>query len=341
MPWVRKIYDSQNMIIVTGGAGFIGANIVKALNDEGRRDILVVDNLEQADKFKNLVDCEIANFMDKREFRQRLLANTIAEDIQIVFHEGACSDTMATDGRYVMDNNYTYSRELLSFCVRQNAQFIYASSASVYGDNQHFAETVKNEKPLNVYAYSKWLFDQHVRTLLPQPKIQIVGLRYFNVYGSREQHKGRMASVAYHFYHQYLQNGFVNLFEGTDGYANGEQRRDFVFADDVAAVNLHFAVNPDVCGVYNVGTGKCASFNNVGLAVVNTLRGSQQKKPLTLLQAIKAEELRYVPLPAALNGKYQSFTEADLKGLRASGYDREFHDVEQGVRKYLNRLAST
>ena len=208
-------------IIVTGAAGFIGSNIVKALNARGMTDIVAVDNLAKADKFKNLVDCEIAEYVDKKDFLDVVESGELGGDIEAILHQGACSDTMETDGRYMMDNNYRYSLSLLEWCQEEAVPFLYASSAAVYGGSTAFREDRACESPLNVYGYSKFLFDQYVRRMWQDKTSQIVGFRYFNVYGPREQHKGRMASVAYHFFNQYHAEGKVKLFEGCDGYANG------------------------------------------------------------------------------------------------------------------------
>ena len=255
-----------------------------------------------------------------------------------MFHEGACSDTMEHNGVYMMQNNYEYSKSLLEYCEFSKAQFIYASSASVYGGGRVFKETRAHEAPLNVYGYSKFLFDQYVRRIA-KPKTQIVGFRYFNVYGPREQHKGRMASVAYHFFNQYRAEGKVKLFEGSDSYANGEQRRDFISVEDVVRVNLFFLDHPDSSGIFNVGTGRCQSFNDVAVATVNALRKNQGEAPLSLQALQSAGIVTYIPFPPALVGKYQSYTEADITAMRAIGYDSPFLTVEQGVERYIETLS--
>jgi len=326
------------MIIVTGGAGFIGSNIVKGLNDSGRDDVVVVDNLEQGQKFLNLVDCDIADYVDKRDFISAIRAGEYGNEVEAVFHLGACSDTMNYDGLYMMSNNYEYSKTLLHFCQQHAASYIYASSASVYGAGPVFRESPEFESPLNVYAYSKFLFDNYVRRMYDQRTAQIVGLRYFNVYGDREQHKGRMASVAFHFTNQYLEAGHVKLFEGYDGYENGAQLRDFVSVEDVVALNLFLLENPAVSGIFNVGTGHCQSFNDVAVATVNRCREEQGEPPLTLEQMQAQGLIRYIDFPETLKGKYQSYTEADITALREAGYDRPFLTVEQGVGRYVGRL---
>jgi ADP-L-glycero-D-manno-heptose 6-epimerase len=326
--------------VVTGACGFIGANLVKALNERGIGNIIAVDNLERADKFKNLVDCEIADYLDKRDFLQYVEEGYFDNAIEAVFHEGACSDTMETDGRYMMANNYRYSLSLLDFCLDQEIPLLYASSASVYGGGRVFKEDRSFEAPLNVYGYSKFLFDQVVRRRLPEANSQVVGFRYFNVYGPREQHKGRMASVAFHHFNQYRDSGKVKLFEGCDGYGNGEQSRDFVFVEDVVNVNLHFLDNPDSSGIFNLGTGRAQPFNDIAIATVNTCRALEGKPALSLAEMVAQGIVEYVDFPEALKGKYQSYTEADISALRAAGYRADFATVEQGVAKYVRHLAA-
>src|ERR1035437_9477275 len=269
--------------IVTGARGFIGANLVKGLNARGIDNIIAVDNLTCADKFKNLVDCEIADYLDKQEFIDLVEHGHFDDSVSAVLHQGACSDTMENDGRYMMENNYRYSMALLDFCLDEEIPFLYASSASVYGGGSVFEESREFEAPLNVYGYSKFLFDQLVRRRLPEAASPVVGFRYFNVYGPREQHKGRMASVAFHFFNQFQAEGRVKLFEGQAGYANGEQRRDFVFVDDVVKVNLHFLETHD-SGIFNLGTGRSQSFNDVAVATVNACRAARGESALSLEQ---------------------------------------------------------
>jgi len=313
------------MIIVTGGAGFVGSNLVLALNQRGHSDILVVDDLKDGTKFKNLVDAEIADYRDKDAFLQQLhTLNHSFGPVEAVFHNGACSDTTEWNGQYMMSVNYEYSKALLDYCQSRNIPFIYASSAAVYGGGKVFKEERGHEAPLNVYGYSKFLFDQYVRRRIKTGlKSQVVGFRYFNVYGPREQHKGKMASTAFHFNNQILETGKCKLFQGSDGYADGEQRRDFIHVDDVCAVNLWSWEHPKVSGIFNLGTGRAQPFNDVAKAVVK-YHGKGK--------------IEYIPFPDVLKGRYQSFTEADMSALRAAGCDHQFMTVEQGVEKYLQWL---
>jgi len=324
------------MIIVTGAAGFIGSNNVKALNAQGLTDIIAVDNLTKADKFRNLADCDIADYIDKHELLQLVRSGRLARP-EVIFHQGACSDTLQTDGRYMLDNNYRYSLELFRWCQDQGTPMIYASSAAVYGLGPRFVEGRANERPLNVYGYSKALFDQVVRRDLKRLKAPVVGLRYFNVYGPREGHKGRMASVAFHHFNQFRADGRVRLFESSHGYADGEQRRDFIHVDDIIRANLHFWSRP-VSGVYNLGTGRAQTFNDVALAVVNTLREHEGHGPLPLEQAVNQGLIEYIAFPEALKGKYQAYTQADLTQLRAAGFEDAFQSVDHGAAGYVRWL---
>jgi len=326
--------------VVTGAAGFIGSRIVEALNRAGVTDIVAVDNLERSPKVENLARLEIADFLDKREFLERL--ESFDDAVEAVLHQGACSDTMEADGRYMMENNYRYSRTLLDWCQEAEVPLLYASSASVYGPGPEFREERACERPLNVYGYSKFLFDQLVRRTLGYShgalgrggSAQIVGLRYFNVYGPNEAHKGRMASVAFHAYNQLLSSGKVQLFEGSAGYGNGEQRRDFVHVDDVVDVNLWFLEHREVSGIFNCGTGRAQTFNQLAAATINALQGAEH----TAREWAQRGLIEYVAFPQGLKEKYQSFTEADLSRLRAAGYPGEFRGVEQGVASYVGEL---
>ena len=257
------------MIIVTGGAGFIGSNLVLGLNARGYDDILVVDHLKQGVKYRNLVECKIADYLDRDTFLQRLQqGDFVNQPIEAIFHQGACSTTTEWDGQYMMTNNYEYSKILFHYCQQYHIPFIYASSAAVYGGNQQFREALAYESPLNVYGYSKFQFDQYLRRHQHNLSSQVVGLRYFNVYGPREAHKGSMASVAFHLNNQLKEGDEIRLFEGCDGYDHGEQRRDFVYVGDVVDINLWFLDNPSVSGIYNCGTGRSQTFNDVAHAVI-------------------------------------------------------------------------
>jgi ADP-L-glycero-D-manno-heptose 6-epimerase len=318
--------------IVTGAAGFIGSKLVEGLNRRGIGEVIAVDNLAHADKFRNLAACEIADYVDQQEFLSRI--DDFAGAVEAVFHQGACSDTMETDGRYMLDNNYAYSKRLLAWCQEEEVPLIYASSASVYGAGPEFREERRCEKPLNVYGYSKFLLDQFVRRRLGESTSQIAGLRYFNVYGPNEQHKGRMASVAYHAYHQLLAGGRVKLFVGSDGYGNGEQKRDFVYVEDVVAVNLWLLEHPEVSGVFNCGTGRAQTFNELAAAVINAAQATR----FSLKELVQKGLIEYIAFPPALIGKYQSYTQADLAHLRRAGYNGAFRPVEQGVAAYVAEL---
>jgi ADP-L-glycero-D-manno-heptose 6-epimerase len=323
-------------LIVTGAAGFIGSNLVKALNARGENDIVAVDNLKRAEKVANIADCEISGYVDKLELVGRLNAGHFGDKVRAVLHQGACSDTMETDGRYMMENNYQYSLDLLAWCQEKRVPFIYASSASVYGAGREFKEARENERPLNVYGYSKFLFDQAVRRMVDARTAQVAGFRYFNVYGPREAHKGRMASVAFHFFNQYRDGGKVRLFEGSDGFGAGEQTRDFISVEDVVAVNLYFLDQPKLSGIFNVGTGRGQTFNEVAVATVNAVRKSRGEAPLALEALRSAGALEYVAFPPQLVGKYQSYTQANVTALRAAGYREPFLDVEEGVGRYVS-----
>ncbi|WP_432784759.1 ADP-L-glycero-D-manno-heptose-6-epimerase [Oligella sp. MSHR50489EDL] len=326
------------MIVVTGAAGFIGSQLVKGLNEQGFNDILIVDDLLQGDKFINLRDNQIADYKDKDLFRKELLADELAP-ISIVFHQGACSDTTERDGRFMMDNNYQVSLELLNYCQEKRIPFIYASSAATYGAKQTFTEDPASEGPLNVYGYSKFLFDQVVRRRLAERTAQIVGLRYFNVYGPHEQHKARMASVAFHHFNQFMAEGRVRLFGEYDGYGPGEQVRDFIYVEDVVKVNLHFMNNPQISGIFNCGTGHAQPFNDIAHTVINTVRSARGESALSLDEQIAQGLLQYIDFPDDLKGRYQSYTQANTDKLRQEGaYQERFKRVQEGVAEYVRYL---
>lgn len=309
------------MIVVTGGAGFIGSNLVKQLNSTYPDiPIIVVDDLTDGVKFRNILDCTITDYLDRKEFLEQIKKNKIFSKLKAVFHQGACSVTTEWNGRYMMENNYDYSKDLLHYCLAWKIPFIYASSAAVYGLGTVFKEELIYEKPVNVYAYSKYLFDQYVRSIFNEIKSQVVGLRYFNVYGPNENHKGSMASVVLHAVKQLKETGIISLFEGTEGYANGEQLRDFIYVDDAVAVNLWF-LESKKSGIYNAGTGNCESFNALAQAVIDFYgRG----------------EIHYIPFPEHLRDCYQNFTKANLAKLRNAGYQGVFRNVATGVKDYLS-----
>jgi ADP-L-glycero-D-manno-heptose 6-epimerase len=318
--------------VVTGAAGFIGSRIVEGLNRRGITEIIAVDNLAQSDKIGNLARCEIADYLDQSAFLAGI--DKLEGAVEAVLHQGACSDTMESDGRYMMENNYRYSVRLLDWCQEEQVPLLYASSAAVYGAGPNFREERHCEKPLNVYGYSKFLFDQYVRRILGDAEAQVVGLRYFNVYGPNEAHKGRMASVAFHAFNQFKAEGKVKLFVGSGGYGDGEQQRDFVHVDDTVAVNLWMLEHPEVSGVFNCGTGRAQTFNEVAAAVINTVRGTRASP-----QELAEEKLiQYVPFPAQLQGKYQSYTQADLSRLRGAGLQGDFMSVQDGVAAYVKEL---
>jgi len=305
------------MIVVTGGAGFIGSNIVKGLNDAGEEDILVVDNLSNAEKHLNLNSLSIADYLDKDDYLNSL---NKFQNVSAIFHQGACSSTTEQDGKYMMSNNYEYSKTLLNHCLKNKIDFLYASSAAVYGNGEKgFVEERESEYPLNVYGFSKFAFDNYVRLILPKTESQVMGLRYFNVYGPQENHKGRMASVALHLFHQLQETGKMKLFEGS-----GNFRRDFIHVADTVKINLQFYESKS-SGIFNAGTGKARSFEDIA-TTLQLLHGSG--------------ELETIPFPEDLLGKYQEFTEAGLNNLRHAGYTGEFISLEEGVGQYYQLLSA-
>ncbi len=302
------------MWIVTGGAGFIGSNLVQALNARGHAEILVVDRASEDPP--NLRGLRISDLVSPEMFLAALERKALPARIAGIFHQGACADTTLTDERYMMENNVSFSQAGLSFALERRIPFVYASSAAVYGAGGQFRECPENERPLNLYGRSKLIFDNHVRGLLPPASSTVIGLRYFNVYGPREAHKGRMASMVYQLYRQLRETGRARLFEGSGGYAAGEQRRDFVSVRDAVAVNLFFAEGAPRQGIFNVGTGNARSFNEVARRIIHLLgRG----------------EIEYIPFPEGLREKYQNLTEADLSALRAAGYQGKFTSLENGL----------
>jgi ADP-L-glycero-D-manno-heptose 6-epimerase len=327
-------------VVVTGAAGMIGSNLVHGLNGIGINDVIAVDDLTDGPKYRNLMGAQLSDYFDKSEFYARYAKGEFGQ-VDAIFHEGACSDTMEHDGRFMMETNYRCSKGLLDAAQAQGTRLLYASSAATYGGSASFVEMPAFEQPLNVYGYSKLLFDNVVRRMLPHSKAQVVGFRYFNVYGPREQHKGRMASVAFHHFNQFRETGKVRLFGEYADYGPGQQSRDFISVGDVVAVNLWFLQHPDVSGIFNLGTGRAQPFNDVALATVNTARARKGEAALPLDALVEQGLIEYTPFPEALVGKYQSFTQADLNELRGTGCDHAFADVATGVASYFDWLTTS
>jgi ADP-L-glycero-D-manno-heptose 6-epimerase len=324
-------------IVVTGAAGMIGSNIVHGLNALGHDDVIAVDDLTDGPKYRNLLGARISDYFDKTEFYTRFAHGDFGK-VDAVLHQGACSDTMEHNGRFMLDTNYRCSKDLLDACQIQGTRLLYASSAATYGGSDTFREEPAFEQPLNVYGYSKLLFDNVVRRMLPAATTQVAGFRYFNVYGPREQHKGRMASVAFHNFNQFREAGKVKLFGEYGGYGAGGQTRDFISVDDVVAINLWFLQNPSKSGIFNLGTGRAQPFNDVAVAVVNASRAAKGEAALPLAELVKLGLIEYIPFPDALVGKYQCYTQADMTLLRAAGCDHRFADVATGVARYVEWL---
>jgi ADP-L-glycero-D-manno-heptose 6-epimerase len=305
------------MIILTGGAGFIGSNLLSALNAKGVTDVIVVD---RRDRLRNLDDLKFSDLMQPDEFARAIERKSLPDRIGAIFHQGACADTTCTDGHYMINNNFTFSKSILHFALSRKVPLVYASSAAVYGGSSASAPSRENERPLNLYALSKLAFDNHVRIVAAKSQSTVAGLRYFNVYGPRESHKGKMASMVYQLYRQLKTSGRARLFESTGGYGDGEQRRDFVFVNDIVRVNLALAEGPVRNGVFNVGTGEARSFNEVARTIITQLG---------------AGEIEYIPFPKSLAGKYQSFTQADISALRNTGYTDSLSTLESGIAKSI------
>jgi len=310
--------EEDFMIVVTGGAGFIGSNIVRGLNRTGYTDILIVDDLSKGEKCRNLNALRFSDYVDK-DFFLNHADRFLSRKTEAVIHQGACTDTMEHDGLKMMALNFEYTKKLFEKAMKKKIRFIYASSASVYGNGAHgFSEDPRNENPLNVYAFSKYLFDAYLRKNRAHCPVQTAGLRYFNVYGQQENHKGRMASTVYHFYHQLKETGEARLFEGSDKFL-----RDFIYVDDVVEVNLFLLDHPEISGIYNCGTGKAESFTLIAR---------------TLTELMGQGKLKTVPFPEELRGKYQSFTQAETTALRQAGYTRTFTELKEGVSLYYEYL---
>lgn len=318
------------LIVVTGGAGFIGSNLVHALNARGREDVVIVDDLTRVEKYRNLVGARVADYIHKDDFLAVLCDDSgRLGEIEVVLHQGACSSTTHPDGKYVIQNNYEFSRRLFDVCRARGARLIYASSAAVYGSEPSCSECPDHEAPLNAYGFSKLLFDQYVRAqrgsiASSTEPTQVVGLRYFNVYGPREDHKGYMASVVGRFADQLAAGGPIRIFGASHGVGPGQHSRDFICVEDVVSVVLWFLDHPGTSGVFNCGTGAARTFEEVAEQVIDWYGSGS---------------LEYVEMPGSLVDAYQARTRADLASLRAAGYDGEFDPVEVGVPRYLDARA--
>ena len=319
------------MIVVTGGSGFIGSNLVKFLNDMGEEEILIVEELDTyVKKFENLKDLTYLDCLDKQAFIQDLKRNSTKykNNISQIFHLGACSKTTEPDRDYIMSTNFVYSKDLLEYSANNKISLIYASSASVYGEGKAFIEQPKYESYLNHYAESKLMFDNYYRDNMPKINSQVVGLRYFNVFGPRENHKEGMSSVVYHFFNQRKSHSHISLFKGSHGYEDGEQRRDFIHVDDTVKVKNWFKQNPAISGIYNVGTGTSRTFNDIAVCVLDYYKNEDPNAVMS-----------YIDFPEGLEDQYQAFTEADMSLLKSKGYNESFTSLEKGVKSYLDWLS--
>tara|TARA_B100000287_G_C20674154_1_gene794603 strand:+ start:3985 stop:4917 length:933 start_codon:yes stop_codon:yes gene_type:complete len=308
------------LIIITGAAGFIGSNIAKRLNLMGRNDLLLLDNKKKYPSPNNLAKIKYQDYLHYDD-----IDHIKGENLECIFHQGACSDTMEYDRDFMMSVNYEYSLKMLDFAKSNQSKFIYASSASVYGTNQDSEEIERNENPLNLYAESKLLFDKYVM----QQDYPAVGLRYFNVYGPGEEHKNKMASMPYKMAKEFSKEGNITLFKGTDGYKDGEQKRDFIYVEDVVSVNIFFMENLNH-NIFNVGTGEAKSFNEIAKIIFKYEKKDNFK-----------DYINYIDMPDSLKTKYQNFTEANIKKLRKSGYNYDFYNLQEGIFSYLNILATS
>jgi len=316
------------MIIVTGGAGFIGSCIVKRLNDLGRKDIIMVDNLGTSEKWLNLRNLKYINFIHKNDFFDEL---PNLKNVELIIHMGACTSTTEQDANYLMKNNFIYSKKIYDYCAQNNVRLIYASSAATYGNGDNGyddEENIDNLLPLNMYGYSKHLFDQYLKeiegTIENKMPPQCVGLKFFNVYGPNEYHKETMASVMFHSFNQIKKNKVVKLFKSyKSDYKHGEQKRDFVYVKDVVSVIEFFLNNPKKSGLFNLGTGKARSFNDLANSVFDAL-------------GLK-RNIEYIDMPGDLDKKYQYFTESKMKKLREIGYTKEFFKLEDGIADYVQK----
>lgn len=313
-------------LIVTGGAGFIGSNLIEALNNQGEDRIIIVDHLKEGIKWKNLLGLKFLDFIDKDDFLD-LLEKGFFKDVHTIIHLGACSNTTINDLNFLYKNNFKYSQKLAIFCLANNINFIYASSAATYGDGKlGFSDDEKMLPflcPLNPYGFYKHLFDLwlYYNNLLDK----VVGLKYFNVFGEREFHKGEMRSVVLKAYEQIKKEGKVKLFKSYHpNYKDGEQLRDFIYVKDAVDATLFFLENPHVKGIFNIGTGKARSFNELVKAVFSALNLEPQ--------------IEYIPIPENLRKQYQYFTQADITKLRKVGYNKKMLELEEGVKNYVTWL---
>ncbi len=309
--------------VVTGGAGFIGSNIVGELNRRGHEDIVIVDRLDSGIKSAYLESLSYSRYFDKDEFR-RLFRNRQLERVDTVFHMGACSSTTETDEDYLNDNNYLYSRELCEWCLENDARFVYASSAATYGDGSRgycdSHDGLEELVPLNPYGRSKHIFD--LWALKSGLLDQIAGLKYFNVFGPREDHKGDMRSVVNKAYGQVLRDGEIRLFRShRPDYRDGEQKRDFVYVNDAVKATLFFHDNPEKNGIFNCGTGEARTWLDLALAVFSAM---DRKSAIT-----------FIDMPPEIREKYQYFTQANMHKLREAGYREQFYTIEEGVNEYV------
>ena len=323
-------------IIVTGGLGFIGSNIVNFLNTKGITDILIVDNFNINQKFYNILGCQYKDLINITDFETGIINNNFKE-YDIIIHQGACSDTMEEDGEYVFKNNYTYSKKILDFCLVNNIRMIYASSAAVYGNSKNFKEIIENEKPINIYGFSKLCFDNYVRQKLLSNHPQVAGLRYFNVYGPKEEFKGRMSSIVFQLFNEQKQNNKMSLFGTTKNYNAGKQSRDFVYIDDILNYNWFLINNPKVSSVFNAGTGISNTFIDIANSIFNALIKNKYYDKDNII-ITKKPKINFIKFPNKLIGKYQEYTKADIDSLRKVGFDYEFLPISESVKKYVDYL---
>lgn len=310
------------MIIVTGGAGFIGSCIVRKLNDEGLNDIVIVDNIANTEKWKNIRNKRFIKYVNKSEFLKQLADY---EDVTAIIHMGACSSTTEKNFDYLWNNNFEFTKALWNYCADKRISFIYASSAATYGDgSQGFDDQMNIDSlmPLNGYGYTKQIFDlwvKHQACVFPR---QHVGLKFFNVYGPNEYFKGPMASMIFHGFHQIRQDGEIRLFKSDHpDYQNGEQLRDFVYVKDICNVVYWLLTNSNVSGLFNVGTGHARSFNELA-------EFTFQAMGLT-------PNIVYIDMPNHLRAKYQYYTKANIDSLRKNGYPLKISCLEDGVKEYV------